>query len=125
MAEGLDECTSSVQKQIRSTNQQLSHEESMDLSQEAESASIRRVYQKQSQLQATTSGPQVHTNGCGEPAPVFASRKRGRFDEEEETEVEKRGCEEGMSWWTCLMLGMNQEHSRPQVVKKIYNQQDK
>ena len=51
------------------------------------------------------------------------SRKRGREIEEEEEssrEVEKRGCEEGMSWWTCLMLGISQERTQPQVVKKIY-----
>ena len=49
-------------------------------------------------------------------------RKRGREAEEEESSrvVEKRGCEEGMSWWTCLMLGVSQERTRPQAVKKIY-----
>ena len=53
-------------------------------------------------------------------------RKRGRENENEEVErgdtVEKRGCEEGMSWWTCLMLGMDQENTKPQVVRKIHTQ---
>jgi hypothetical protein len=47
------------------------------------------------------------------------SRKRGR-EGVGEGEVEKRGCEEGMSWWTCLMLGMNQENTKPQVVRKVH-----
>lgn len=59
------------------------------------------------------------------------TRKRVREVEEEEEGggggagasdrvVEKRGCEEGMSWWTCLMLGMDQEKARPQVVRKFH-----
>ena len=58
------------------------------------------------------------------------SRKRGRESEEEvvvgggEKVVEKRGCEEGMSWWTCLMLGMDQENTKPRVVRKLHTQQN-
>ena len=57
------------------------------------------------------------------------SRKRTRAGEEEGEgegrEVEKRGCEEGMSWWTCLMLGISQDNSRQQVVTKLHNQHKK
>lgn len=63
------------------------------------------------------------TEGSSRCGCVKKSRKRGREIEEEEEssrEVEKRGCEEGMSWWTCLMLGISQERTQPQVVKKIY-----
>ena len=55
---------------------------------------------------------------------VSVSRKRCRPEEDEQTEVEKRGCEEGMSWWTCLMLGISQENSRSQAVKKFYSHQE-
>ena len=62
--------------------------------------------------------------GSGQCGCVSESRgrKRGREAEEEESSkvVEKRGCEEGMSWWTCLMLGVSQERTQPQVVKKVY-----
>lgn len=41
----------------------------------------------------------------------------------EERVVEKRGCEEGMSWWTCMMLDMNhEEYTRAQVaVRKVHS----
>ena len=74
----------------------------------------------------TSTETRLHSNGAvkGEfPETVSVTRKRCRAVEDEQTEVEKRGCEEGMSWWTCLMLGISQENSRSQVVKKIYNQQ--
>ena len=53
-------------------------------------------------------------------------RKRGRETcggEERVVEVEKRGCTEGMSWWTCLMLDMNhEENTRAQVaVRKVHS----
>ena len=48
------------------------------------------------------------------------TRKRGRDGEEVREEVEKRGCEEGMSWWTCLMLEMDQENTKSQVVRKVH-----
>lgn len=41
-----------------------------------------------------------------------------------EREVEKRGCEEGMSWWTCLMLGMDQENTKPRIVRKLHTPQN-
>ena len=48
-------------------------------------------------------------------------RKRARVGvDEEPVEVEKRGCEEGMSWYMCLMLGVDQSNTKPQVVKKLY-----
>ena len=56
-----------------------------------------------------------------------STRKRGREEEEiRRTEVvEKRGCEEGgMSWWTCLMLGVSQENSKQQIVRKVYHQKE-
>jgi len=31
---------------------------------------------------------------------------------------EKRGCAEGMSWWTCLLLGVDQSMTRQQVISK-------
>ena len=78
-----------------------------------ESQKIAR-YQDNNQLQ--------QLNGSSGPV----SRKRTRpGEEEEEREVEKRGCEEGMSWWTCLMLGISQDNSRQQVVKKVHNQHEK
>lgn len=82
-----------------------------------ESQKIAR-YQDNNQLQ------QLHSQLNGSSNPV--SRKRTRpGEEEEEREVEKRGCEEGMSWWTCLMLGISPDNSRQQVVKKVHNQHEK
>lgn len=55
------------------------------------------------------------------PLAQGGARKRGHKCEEGEGEVvEKRGCEEGMSWWTCLMLGMDQQNTRPQIVRKSH-----
>lgn len=73
----------------------------------------------------TSTETRLYPNGVkGEfPETVSVSRKRCRSVEDKQTEVEKRGCEEGMSWWTCLLLGISQDNSRSQVVKKIYNQQ--
>lgn len=68
---------------------------------------------------------QGQSNGAG--AGNFSqanSRKRSRTVEGERTEVEKRGCGEGMSWWTCLMLGISQENSRQQVVKRVNDQRE-
>lgn len=57
---------------------------------------------------------------------LSVSRKRNRSEEgEREDEIEKRGCEEGMSWWTCLMLGISQDNSRQQVVRKLHNLHEK
>ena len=61
----------------------------------------------------------VHNRGSGRKRP------REEFEDQEQGQrqgrvVEKRGCEEGMSWWTCLMLGISQERARPQVVRKVH-----
>ena len=72
-------------------------------------------------------------NRSQEPGSSAGSRKRGRESEgfllEEgarggEREVEKRGCEEGMSWLTCLMLGMDQENTKPRIVRKLHTPQN-
>ena len=56
----------------------------------------------------------------GEQVPT--RRKRERQAEEGENEaVEKKAAEEGLSWWTCLMLGVGQERTKPQVVKKVHH----
>ena len=49
-------------------------------------------------------------------------RKRGREEEQLARVVEKRGCAEGMSWWTCLMLGVSQEKTQPWPVRKVYTE---
>ena len=79
----------------------------------------------------TTAGENRYNHTLVHPAVQTepSSRKRGREEEGLSaavvdggaTRVEKRGCEEGMSWWTCLMLGMDQENTQPQVVKKVYD----
>ena len=65
---------------------------------------------------------------CVETSELSQSRKRVREAEEEAGRrevVEKRGCEEGgMSWWTCLMLGVSQDNSKQQVVRKVYHQKE-
>lgn len=45
-------------------------------------------------------------------------RKRARGQEGTITTTDKRAVEEGMSWWTCLMLGLPYEYTKPHVVKK-------
>lgn len=47
------------------------------------------------------------------------TRKRTR--EETDTLIEKRGCDEGLSWWTCLLLDVSQENTNPRPVRKFYN----
>ena len=104
-----------------------STEECMEVNPSAEPATIKHEQVSHGEhVQALTSTEtRLHPNGVkGEfPVTVSVSRKRCRPVEDEQTKVEKRGCEEGMSWWTCLMLGISQENSRSQVVKKSYNQQ--
>lgn len=51
-------------------------------------------------------------------AEQSVSRKRARDDQLDKV-VEKRGCEEGWSWWTCLMLGVGQENTHQRAVKKM------
>ena len=57
------------------------------------------------------------------------ARKRVRGGEEceggRERVIEKRVCEEGMSWWTCLMLGMDQENTKAQVVRRFHSVENK
>ena len=73
---------------------------------------------------------QLQRETAVEEARSCVGRKRLREGGEElgrggggEREVEKRGCEEGMSWWTCLMLGMDQENTKPRVVRKVHTPQ--
>ena len=63
--------------------------------------------------------PLATASNCS-PSSRGGVRKRVREGDSEEEVVEKRGCEEGMSWWMCLMLGMDQANTKPQVVKKIH-----
>ena len=86
-------------------------------------ATIKQVNHTQQLHAATSLEAKVNPNAAVDPSTIsLVSRKRCRSEEDEQREVEKRGCEEGMSWWTCLMLGVSQENSKPQVVKKVYNQ---
>ena len=44
-------------------------------------------------------------------------KKRTREEATEHIETtEKRGCDEPMSWWTCLMLGISSNKSR--IIKR-------
>lgn len=45
-------------------------------------------------------------------------RKRARDQEGTVASSDKRAVEEGMSWWTCLMLGLPYEYTKPHVIKK-------
>lgn len=78
------------------------------------------VVGQENKVVLTTYSSQV---GVREGAGGACSGKKRARESEEEKEVEKRGCEEGMSWWTCLMLGMDQENTKPQVVKKLYTKE--
>ena len=100
--------------------------ESMDVTLQGEAANIERVSDGQvnkrkgfiaanvSEVEAASSGGRA---GC-------PSRKRTRDAEEESREIEKRGCEEGMSWWTCLLLGVSQDNTKPRVVKRAHNRRE-
>lgn len=48
-------------------------------------------------------------------------RKRARDQEGTVATSDKRTVEEGMSWWTCLMLGLPYEYTKPHVIKKTNN----
>ena len=65
-------------------------------------------------------GPTEKTNKIQTQVKEIEKRQGGRKRNREEGEftrvVEKRGCAEGMSWWTCLMLGVSQEKTQPRVV---------
>jgi len=46
-------------------------------------------------------------------------RKRSRNQDQQATATsDKRVVEEGMSWWTCLMLDLPYNHTKPHPVKK-------
>lgn len=53
-----------------------------------------------------------------EPGETKLQRKRARDQEGTAATSDKRTVEEGMSWWTCLMLGLPYEHTKPHIVKK-------
>ena len=57
-------------------------------------------------------------NGAEEPGETKLQRKRARDQEGTTANSDKRTVEEGMSWWTCLMLGLPYEYTKPHVVKK-------
>ena len=42
--------------------------------------------------------------------------KRAREEGERQIVSDKRGCDEPMSWWTCLMLGVSSNRSR--IIKR-------
>lgn len=65
-------------------------------------------------------GCQSATHGGGEWVPPRRKRER-EVEEGESDAVEKRAAEEGLSWWTCLLLGVGQERSKPQVVRKLHH----
>ena len=73
-------------------------------------------------------GPTENTNKIQTQVKEIEKRQGGRKRSREEGEftrvVEKRGCAEGMSWWTCLMLGVSQEKTQPRVVKKVYTERN-
>ena len=52
------------------------------------------------------------------PEETKLKRKRSRDQEGTTATSDKRTVEEGMSWWTCLMLGLPYEYTKPHVVKK-------
>ncbi len=57
------------------------------------------------------------TSSCCSSASTLIERKRAREESiESRTVTNKRGCDEPMSWWNCLMLGINSNQSR--IVKK-------
>lgn len=57
-------------------------------------------------------------NEAEDPGETKLQRKRARDQEGTAATSDKRAVEEGMSWWTCLMLGLPHEYTKPHVVKK-------
>ena len=92
----------------------------MDCGSGAMSAGGQREAQ-QLQSRQNGGGPNLCTRSTASGCSVSgANRKRAR-EEEPGAAVEKRGCEEGMSWWTCLLLGVDPgERSKQQVVRKLH-----
>ena len=111
----------------QSINDQYDREESMDVSQgQLESETIEPCqYLDRSEPQQLHCDSQLNGSSSSSGSVSRKRTRPGEEEEEEGSEVEKRGCEEGMSWWTCLMLGISQDNSRQQVVKKVYNQHEK
>ena len=68
---------------------------------------------------------------CGHANFHVAGKKRNRGDSEtilpsqqqSTTAIvrEKRGCDEPMSWWNCLMLGITRDQSRVVVRSSTSN----
>ena len=121
--------TSTAEQWTTERHSSLDRQESMDVNRAAGQSGPERTegyqYLDRRQLQQ----PQFNNGSSDSSGSV--SRKRTRAEEEEGKgegegrEVEKRGCEEGMSWWTCLMLGVSQDNSRQQIIKKHHNQHKK
>jgi len=57
-------------------------------------------------------------SGTEDSAETKLQRKRARDQEGTTTTSDKRTVEDGMSWWTCLMLGLPHEYTKPHTVKK-------
>ena len=57
-------------------------------------------------------------SGTEASAEAKLQRKRARDEEGTTSTSDKRTVEEGMSWWTCLMLGLPYEYTKPHTVKK-------
>ncbi len=124
---GRSNVNSTAEQWITDRHSSPDREESMDVSQVGQLEPERtKGYQYQDRPQPQQLQSQL--NGSSDSSGSV-SRKRTRSEEAEgEGEgsgVEKRGCEEGMSWWTCLMLGISQDNSRQKVVRKLQNQYDK
>ena len=78
--------------------------------------------------QALTQSNQTWSGDYKKPSGSGEKRKRPRESGDSESEraagsastaaTEKRGCAEGMSWWTCLLLGVDQSMTKQQVVTK-------
>ena len=102
--------------------------ESMDVTLQGEAENIERVsHEKVNDIElfvAATNYSETNGVGVGPHLLTTSSRKRTRAVEEERREIEKRGCEEGMSWWTCLMLDISQDNAEPQVIKRVYDQRE-
>ena len=54
---------------------------------------------------------------------VLASISRKRRPPGPSNVDEKRGSEEGMSWWTCLLLGIPHDRSSPQHFPRTYHRE--
>lgn len=64
-------------------------------------------------------------NGTEDPGETKLQRKRVRDQEGADATSDKRTVEEGMSWWTCLMLGLPYEYTKPHITKKTSTSRSK